>query len=154
MEDTDILKIELEKLEVSLKNEISNVKSKYSNLKKELREKYPKKKKEKKKTIPKTLKNDVWDKYIGKTKGVGPCTCCSKEIEQRSFHCGHVKSEYNGGNTNIENLRPLCSICNTSMSTQNLFEFKNEYYPQKVSIPLISLEYEIDNFLGIKMNLL
>jgi hypothetical protein len=85
-------------------------------------------KKTNKKTIPKTLKNMVWDKYIGREKGIGNCDCCSKEIDAKQFECGHVISEAKDGNTDVDNLRPLCSLCNKSMGIQNLNEFKNNHF--------------------------
>jgi hypothetical protein len=80
-------------------------------------------KKKVKKTIPKTLKNMVWDKYIGREKGTGECNCCHNEIDAKHFECGHVLSEAKGGELSINNLRPVCSLCNKSMNTQNMEEF-------------------------------
>ena len=37
-----------------------------------------------------------------------------------SFHCGHVISEFNGGNATIDNLRPICPSCNSSMGRTNM----------------------------------
>ena len=34
------------------------------------------------------LKNMIWDKYIGKEKGVGLCYCCSEEIDSKNFEAG------------------------------------------------------------------
>ena len=82
-----------------------------------------KKKTEKKKTIPKPLKNIVWDTYIGKDKGTGECVCCHKEIDSKHFECGHVTSEADGGTMDVNNLRPVCSLCNKSMGKQNLNTF-------------------------------
>ena len=79
-----------------------------------------KKIKEKKKSIPKTLKNMVWDTYIGKDKGTGKCLCCHKEIDSKHFECGHVISEAKGGSNGIDNMRPVCSLCNKSMGTEDM----------------------------------
>jgi 5-methylcytosine-specific restriction endonuclease McrA len=77
--------------------------------------------------ISKILKQAVWDKYIGENIGVALCTCCNKnEIKQMAFQCGHIISEYHGGLTNINNLMPICQLCNSSMGTKNLYEFKKE----------------------------
>jgi hypothetical protein len=82
----------------------------------------------KKKTIPKILKQLVWNKYIGKEYGSFRCLCCNhNEIYQYSFHCGHFKSEYNGGETILENLRPICADCNLSMGKKNMDEFMQQY---------------------------
>lgn len=78
--------------------------------------------------IPKVLKNMVWDKYIGKSKGIGACYCCSCDIDSKNFECGHVIAFKNKGPTNLTNLRPICSVCNKSMGTENLIKFKKKYF--------------------------
>ena len=69
----------------------------------------------------------VWDKYIGKEKGIGKCYSCSENIDSKNFEAGHIIPEAKGGPTNIDNLRPICSCCNKSMGTQNMDEFKETY---------------------------
>ena len=83
------------------------------------------------KSIPKALKNKVWDTYVGKSKGIGKCFCCKKEIDSKDFDCGHVISVKDGGPTTVENMRPVCSPCNKSMGTQNMNDFKNQYFPEE-----------------------
>lgn len=78
--------------------------------------------------IPKTLKRLVWNTYIGDAVGKSKCYCCkSAEIHQIEFHCGHVKSESNGGLTVLANLRPICAQCNLSMGARNMDDFMKEY---------------------------
>lgn len=77
-----------------------------------------------KQSIPHVMRIDVWDKWIGKEKGIAKCMCCNKrDIEQLNFECGHVVAESNGGEMSIDNLRPICKPCNQSMSTKNMNEF-------------------------------
>ena len=72
--------------------------------------------KKNKKQIPKKIKNEVWDKYIGKELGISKCYCCKNtEISKNEFHAGHFISEANGGKVKIDNLRPICPGCNLSM---------------------------------------
>jgi 5-methylcytosine-specific restriction endonuclease McrA len=40
-----------------------------------------------------------------------------------AFECGHVISEFNGGTNKLNNLKPICVSCNSSMGTQNMDEF-------------------------------
>ena len=80
-----------------------------------------------KKSIPKTLKNDVWDYYIGRKYGIGNCYCCGNDLDSKNFHCGHVHAESKGGKTNLRNLRPICSVCNLSMGNQNMHTFMKKY---------------------------
>jgi hypothetical protein len=77
-----------------------------------------------KKSISASLRQKVWNQYIGLSVGETLCKCCNTNtISQLRFHCGHVTSEACGGETNLENLRPICDKCNLSMGTQNLNEF-------------------------------
>ena len=98
------------------------------------------------KSIPKSLKNKVWDTYIGKEKGVGECLCCGGKIDSKNFDCGHVTAVKHNGKNTLENLRPICSpkieffkksrviSCNKSMGDENLFKFKEKYFPKCESL--------------------
>ena len=86
------------------------------------------------KSIPKTLKNKVWDTYIGKKHRIGRCFCCKKEIDSKNFDCGHIVSVKEGGPTTVENMRPICSPCNKSMGTQDMNQFKQQYFPENRSL--------------------
>lgn len=80
--------------------------------------------KNKKTPIPKKIKQLVWNKYIGEEHGTALCKCCEVTvISQMDFVCGHIISEYNGGTVTIDNLKPICSLCNSSMGTKNIDEF-------------------------------
>ncbi len=82
----------------------------------------------KKQQVPKALKRQVWCHYIGREKGISNCMCCGiTEIEKDSFDCGHVIAESKGGETNLNNLRPICGSCNSSMGTQNMDEFIEKF---------------------------
>lgn len=78
----------------------------------------------KKKLIPHTLRRWVWNYWIGEDIGSSKCLCCKiTKISQMNFQCGHIISEYNGGELKISNLKPICQPCNLSMGTQNMDEF-------------------------------
>lgn len=127
---------ELALLEESMKKEVQEIKEKYKQQKKEIKEKYKKNctQQTKRKTIPKALKNKVWDETFGASKGTAPCFVCETEIDSKNFECGHVVSEKEGGKTVLENLKPICGICNKSMGTLNLNDFKSEFF-QKQKAP-------------------
>ena len=77
-----------------------------------------------KQPIPKKIKQLVWNNYIGEKNGIGLCQCCQiTEISQMNFHCGHIISEKNGGDIILNNLTPICSLCNSSMGTTNMDNF-------------------------------
>jgi len=79
----------------------------------------------KKRNIPAALRRLVWHTYIGEEVGRARCWCCDVTlISQLSFHCGHVISEACGGELSVDNLRPICQNCNSSMRTRNMLQFK------------------------------
>ena len=80
--------------------------------------------------IHKFIKSKVWDTYIGKINGVGLCYVCSCEIDSKHFEVGHVLARCKGGSSEVVNLRPVCSLCNKSIGSQNMDELK-EYYKLK-----------------------
>ena len=85
-------------------------------------------KKKKKQSIPKSVKCHVWELYIGKHINEHRCVCCKKTlIQNTNFDVGHVISEKDGGTHEISNLRPICSVCNHSMGTENMIEFVKKY---------------------------
>ena len=78
----------------------------------------------KKKSIPKSLKIKVWNTYVGEDIGKIKCLCCDTiDITQSIFECGHIIAEAKGGETSLENLRPICSTCNKSMKTINMNDY-------------------------------
>jgi len=141
------METELLSIDAQMKEEIKNIKEKYAKMKVEVKKKYKdiekeRKKKEKeekeenkkmRKSIPKSLKILVWDKNIGKEKGIGNCHVCKSEIDSKAFECGHIISVKEGGATNIENLLPICSSCNKSMGIENLLVFKEKYFSTKAN---------------------
>jgi hypothetical protein len=85
-------------------------------------------KKIKKKSIPLTLKRNVWNKHIGEDIGKTLCLCCKlTDITQLNFSCGHIISEFNGGELKLNNLKPICISCNSSMGIKNMDDFIQEY---------------------------
>ena len=71
-----------------------------------------------------TLKRKaVWRREFGENDtGVCPISFCNVILKtgvKNGFQCGHIQSEYNGGVTEVSNLRPICSGCNQSMGKTN-----------------------------------
>jgi len=76
--------------------------------------------KKEKKRITKKLKKEVWLKEFGnKKEGKCPYKNCKNLIYYHDYSCGHVISEYNGGETSINNLRPMCYGCNNKLGKRN-----------------------------------
>tara|TARA_B100000767_G_C19693097_1_gene504924 strand:+ start:117 stop:1157 length:1041 start_codon:yes stop_codon:yes gene_type:complete len=65
----------------------------------------------------------VWSREFGENDtGVCPISFCNVILKtgvKNGFQCGHIQSEYNGGVTDVINLRPICSGCNQSMGKTN-----------------------------------
>jgi len=96
-------------------------------------EKIKESKKSTKAKIPKKIKNDSWDKYVGKDHGLALCLCCCQsQIEAKDFVGGHIISEKNGGTVTVDNIMPICSACNSSMASENMDGFVEKYYPNNL----------------------
>ena len=99
---------------------------------KELKEKEKEKEVEKvaykKQKIPKSVRTHVWDLYIGPHINEHRCLCCKKTlIKITNFDVGHVVAESNGGTLEINNLRPICSVCNHAMQSMNMIDFVKKF---------------------------
>jgi hypothetical protein len=73
-----------------------------------------------------SLRKSVWLTYIGDVES-GKCLCCGVAvITKNGYDCGHVIAESKGGPATLQNLRPICKTCNTSMGVKNMEEFMRE----------------------------
>lgn len=75
----------------------------------------------------------VWTNYYSHNDlDSSPCPFskygCENKINRgkNGFHCGHIVSEFNGGKTIIENLRPVCFNCNSNMGTTNWPDYEKK----------------------------
>lgn len=70
-----------------------------------------------KEKIPKALREQVWVRKVGRTFNA-KCKIpwCQNQMTVFDFQCGHDIPESKGGPTSLENLVPICSRCNLSMS--------------------------------------
>ena len=106
-------------------NEIDNSKTKFNDGN-STENKTTKKKKSKEK-IPLPVKHALWAKYFGETMS-GICHCCkTTPIHSTNFDCGHILSEKFGGIVHLDNLKPICRTCNSSMGTQNMDDYMEKY---------------------------
>ena len=81
--------------------------------------------------IPKPVRTLVWNKYIGEENGLGKCNVCATEIKVSNFDCGHIVGAVDGGEDVVNNLVPICRMCNLSMGRENLNDFKQKYFNDK-----------------------
>ena len=71
----------------------------------------------------KTLRKAVW-LNTNKSDLRGICYCCENFIEFDNFVCGHIIPVSIGGETNISNMKAICSPCNLNMGIMNLDKYK------------------------------
>ena len=81
----------------------------------------------KKQKIPLALREQVWIHSCGRH-FESKCTVrwCKNKIDVFNFQVGHNIPESKGGQTILENLRPICSRCNQSMSNNYTIDEWNE----------------------------
>jgi hypothetical protein len=81
----------------------------------------------KREQIPKCVRNALWINYF-QNQREGKCQCCLREtISIGNFHAGHIKAHINGGSISLDNLVPICMLCNLSMTKHDLKEFIAKY---------------------------
>lgn len=86
--------------------------------------------KPKRKKFNKVQREQIWKYYIGDNMN-GKCYCCERDISFTTYEIGHVHPVAMGGDDEIGNVRVICGLCNRSMGTQNLEEFKNSLLDPK-----------------------
>lgn len=66
-----------------------------------------------------SFKNAVWKTYFG-AQPWGQCWICHKQIVQGTFACCCVLPV--SGVVEIDNVRPLCTVCEVQIGTHHLFD--------------------------------
>lgn len=78
--------------------------------------------------ISKAKRRRVWQKRNNKNSLLGKCFVCKCQIDYDTFESGHVISHFWGGSTSLDNLEPICSVCNKDMGVENLLKYKIENF--------------------------
>ena len=121
------------KKDESKKEESKKDESKKDESKKDESKKEEKKVKKPKEKIPVSVKNTLWSLHFPNVLE-GKCKCCQTEtITRNNFDCGHIISEKNGGEIKLENLKPICRACNSSMGVMNMNEYMKKYGFDKIA---------------------
>lgn len=101
----------------------------------------------KRQSIGKKRRAEVWRTYIGLNIGQHKCPICQVETMTQGgtdWECGHVKSDKDGGDTLVPNLRPICIGCNRAMGAEHMFEYVKKHYPASIRrIEFMSGEGEV-----------
>jgi len=75
------------------------------------------------------VKSSCWKRWHGNL-GVANCFVCQDtELRMDNFQAGHITARSVGGADTVQNLIPICSKCNQSMGSQNLYDFKRQNFP-------------------------
>lgn len=84
-----------------------------------------------KETIPQNKRTQCWIRYYGnESQGICPISYCQNVIKtgKGGTQIGHIISEKNGGQIQLNNLRPICKRCNCEMGSLNWQDFDLESY--------------------------
>jgi hypothetical protein len=73
--------------------------------------------------ITKKLRKELWKKHFGEMRE-GMCCICEEKITEDNFHSGHIIARAKGGETKLNNLKPICQTCNQDMKIENMDEYK------------------------------
>ena len=80
-----------------------------------------------KESIPKCVRNALFINYFGNSRE-GKCQMCFREtISLGNFQAGHIIAEANGGKVTLDNLKPVCQLCNSSSGKMNMNDFIKKY---------------------------
>jgi hypothetical protein len=89
----------------------------------------------KKKRIPAALREQVWIQKSGRVfESKCKTSWCQNIITVFDFQCGHNIPESKGGETNLDNLEPICGRCNLSMSNVYTFNEWSSMHKSKNSL--------------------
>ena len=83
--------------------------------------------------IKKPMRREVWKKR-NQESITGHCYACHKVLHYDAFECGHVVSVFYGGATTVNNLEPICRLCNADMGIEHLDDFKKSLQEIQESI--------------------
>tara|TARA_B100000405_G_scaffold24025_1_gene17655 strand:- start:1492 stop:2577 length:1086 start_codon:yes stop_codon:yes gene_type:complete len=82
--------------------------------------------------ISKAKRRRIWEKRCSKKMMIGKCFVCKRDIDYDTFEAGHILSHFWGGSTSLDNLEPICSICNKDMGVENLLKYKDDNYKNQI----------------------
>ena len=86
----------------------------------------------KKQKISASLRQNIWLTWVGH-KYEAKCFVkwCKCRITPFTFEAGHNVPESKGGQTTLDNLRPICSTCNKSMGNRFTIDEYSDMFKSK-----------------------
>ena len=83
--------------------------------------------------ISKPFRFTLWNTHIGKSIGEVKCiVCMQNSINMMNFECGHINPESKGGELSVENMLPICTLCNRSMGSTHMAKYVESQFPQNL----------------------
>ena len=77
-------------------------------------------------SIPMAVRRAVWGKWNHHDSNTGSCYVCDADLKFTDMECGHVVAHVLGGKSDIDNLMPICRVCNRDMGIQNLEAYRSQ----------------------------
>lgn len=75
--------------------------------------------------IPAVMREKVWKKVQNNICDAGVCFICDNALRYQDMECGHIVAHALGGCDDVDNLMPVCKVCNRDMGIMNLYMYKN-----------------------------
>jgi hypothetical protein len=70
-----------------------------------------------------SFRTQLWKLHNGPAeKALCPC-CKQNEISSDEFHAGHIHPESRMGDNSMQNIIPVCSVCNLKMGSMHMFYY-------------------------------
>lgn len=79
------------------------------------------------------LRYKLWSKFWNNSMN-GLCIVCGNPITIADFVCGHIEAWSVNKNSDISNLAPVCNLCNKSMGTMDMREYKKLHH-SNIDVP-------------------
>jgi len=93
---------------------------------------------------------DLWNRYF--IKNTGTCPCCKKVIlirdDETTWHKGHIIGDKDRGTGCIDNLWPICVVCNNASKPFTSIYTYMAYIGTMSMEKAIMLEHEQKNYLA------
>jgi hypothetical protein len=96
-----------------------------------------------------SFRHNLWQRHVGNFH-FALCTACKyNRIEEDNFFFGYMISKKNGGQSTIDNMRPICKECSEDIGNMNLLEYRNLLRYEAVTRNIINIRKNIYETLGL-----
>eukprot|EP01036_Dinobryon_divergens_P027858 gene27858-36704_t len=85
----------------------------------------------KKPDMHKSLRVAKWEETFEDLSNDGHCYCCKRALKFPDFELGHKLARSKGGSCDISNLEVVCKLCNRSMGTTHMDDYKSTHWASR-----------------------